>query len=194
MRRKQSLDPDGLFKMLDCEYALSVSQSLHQISRTGWVDRGVRNPETIGEHVDELLKMAEEFYPNMPGLSKMLIVHDWPKSDPAVGDRRTDSYCSPGKRLSEGEEYSLGFKAMKNICQNLDNGEVIMRLWTEFKKGTTVRSEAARQLTKLQTILQAIKYQRDGQPVSAKKFINHDSDKVKDFRLKMVLQKASAGL
>lgn len=55
--------------------AQKVIDLLYQIPRTGWVDRNVINPETVGEHTDELVTLAERLF-NIPGLGKMLKIHD----------------------------------------------------------------------------------------------------------------------
>jgi len=66
---------------LEAPYAQKARQiirRLYQIPRTGWLDRNVQNPETVGEHSDELVKLAEELF-EIPGLSLMLKIHDWPE-------------------------------------------------------------------------------------------------------------------
>jgi 5'-deoxynucleotidase YfbR-like HD superfamily hydrolase len=40
--------------------APDVYQSLDDLKRTGWVNRGVENPESVKEHTEALLVLAEE--------------------------------------------------------------------------------------------------------------------------------------
>lgn len=62
--------------------APKVYEKLHEIKRTGWVDHGVENPESVKEHTEALIRLAEELSPYLTpeetsGLIEMLEVHDW---------------------------------------------------------------------------------------------------------------------
>ncbi|MFA6534106.1 MAG: hypothetical protein WCT37_02950 [Patescibacteria group bacterium] len=50
--------------------AAAVVAGLYKIPRTGWVKRGVKNPETVGEHTEALIALAEEFGPQVEGLDQ----------------------------------------------------------------------------------------------------------------------------
>lgn len=176
------------FKGKDFLIVQNVVTKLYNLPRTGWFDRGVENPETVGEHTDELVIISETFY-NIPGLSEMLKIHDWPESDSKVGDRRTDNFCPDNRRWSKEQKYIAELKAMKNICCSLESsGDTILKLWIEFEEQKTRRALIARQLDKLQGIMKAIEYQRQGQPVIAQEFIDWDGAKVTDPILKQILE------
>jgi putative hydrolase of HD superfamily len=171
-------------------YVLEIIRSLHAIPRTGWKDRQVENPETVGEHTEELLALAARFYPFTPDLDKMLKVHDWPESEKALGDIRTDSFCPEDHRWSKEKKYAAELLVMERICRNLGpSGKEIMRLWLEFEEGKTARAQIAKQLDKLQAILKAIQYQRNGQPVKAQEFIDYSGPEIKNPELIKALEK-----
>ncbi|MFZ4648738.1 MAG: HD domain-containing protein [Patescibacteria group bacterium] len=189
IKKKYSLYPlefSGKYQ----DIAQRVVNKLHEVPRTGWVDRGVKNPETVGEHTDKLVSLAEIHF-NIPGLSKMLKIHDWAESCDEVGDLRTDSYCSEDTRKTTQEKHEAEFKAMKKICATLgQSGVCVMELWLEYEKRQTKRAKIAYQLDKLQGILKSIEYQKNGQPVIAQEFINYDGGKIENPKLKRLLTQA----
>lgn len=173
------------------KYALSIINELYNVKRTGWVDRGVKNPETVGEHTEQLIILANQNFPEIHGLKKMLKIHDWPEAIKNVGDRRTDIFCPEDHRITKEEKKILEFRAMKDICSNLGySGKIIMNLWLEYEEGKTERAKIAYQIDKLQAILKSIEYQNSGEPVMAQEFINYNGDAIQHPILKEILRKA----
>jgi len=176
-------------------YVWRIIESLHKLPRTGYKDRGVENPETVGEHSDEVVAIAEEYFAHIPGLGEMLRIHDWPKSKKEVGDRRTDSLCPPERRWSLTEKYEAELAAMEEIAQDMGpDGQRILQLWKEFDAGETERAKLANQIDKFQMIRKSIRYQKEGQPVIAQEFINSSGHFITDPILKQMMDKAIAEL
>lgn len=172
-------------------YALEVIKGLYELGRTGWIDRGVKNPETVGEHTDELISMAKRLFPNISGLIRMIKIHDWLEYDKKVGDRRTDKYCPIDHRYTREEKKAAEYGAMEKICLKLGPyGKSIFKLWLEYEEGKTERAQIAFQLDKLQVDLKAIKYQMAGESVVAMEFIELNRDKITIPVLKEMLEKA----
>ena len=170
--------------------AQEVIDKLYTIPRSGWRDRGVENPETVGEHTDELVLLSDKLF-CVPGLNGMLKVHDWPESDDKVGDRRTDPYCSQNKRCSLKKKHEDELAAMDAICRGLGpQGKEIFDLWLEYEARQTTRAIIAYQLDKYQAIMKAIDYQLKGQPVVAMEFIGYDGPKIEHPILRMLLDRA----
>ncbi len=183
------------FKGFRRDYVLNLIERLHAVKRTGWVDRRVNNPETVGEHSEELIELANHFYPFVPDLDKMLKIHDWAESDETVGDIRTDTLCPEERRWTKEEKYKAERAAMEKICLSLGStGQEILQLWLEFEANETARAKLAQQLDKFQTIKKAIQYQRQGQPVIAQEFIDHYGPKVKNPELIKSLERAELRL
>lgn len=171
-------------------YVQEITDRLNALKRTGWVDRGVENPETVGEHTDELVAMAESLF-DIPGLSIMLRIHDWPESEKEVGDRRTDNFCSEDHRFTNEEKYEAELDAMIRICHRLGHlGRKVMKLWLEQEKQETKRSQIAGQLDKLQAIKKSIWYQKQGQPVIAQEFIDNDGPKISHPLIRRLFEEA----
>ncbi len=176
-------------------YVLKVIKALHEIPRTGWVDRGVQNPETVGEHSDELIILANHFYPFVTNLDKMLKIHDWPETDKALGDIRTDSLCPPERRWTPENKYKAELAAMEKICLPLGvAGDELFQLWLEFEAGETERAKIAKQLDKLQAIKKAIFYQTQGQTVVAQEFVDYNGPKITRPELIKAMEKAALRL
>jgi len=170
--------------------AQKVINRLWQIPRTGWRDRNVKNPETVGEHTDALVNMAESLF-DVPGLNIMLKIHDWAESEKEIGDIRTDSYCPIEKRWTPEKKAAAELAAMKKICKRLESvGAIIFVIWNEYEKRETERAKIAYQLDKLQAILKAIEYQKNGETVIAQEFITNDAWKISHPSLKKILDKA----
>lgn len=177
------------------KYALQVIRGLYKIPRTGWVDRGVKHPETVGQHSEDLLKLADFFFPDCYGLKKMLKIHDWPEFKKEVGDRRTDKYCPEDHRCDPQAKEIAERQAMMEICQKLGSyGDILFNIWLEYEAGLTLRAQRANQLDKLQVNLKAIDYQMAGQPVIAAQFIELNRHKITIPELKLMLEEAELKL
>lgn len=173
---------------------LKIMNSLFNIPRTGWVDRGVKNPETVGDRNNEMLEIAEALFGHIPGILKMVAIYDWPKSDPEVGDKRSDSLCPPQKRASKEDLAIAKSFAMEKICATLkdeEEAEEIMKLWQELQEEKTHRAQLVKQMARLQTILKAIEYQMKGEPVKADEFIADYSKDIKHHILKEMLNSST---
>lgn len=167
--------------------AEQIMCNLYNLPRASWVDRGVENPETVGQHTIALVRLSNKYF-LIDGLDSMLLVHDWAENN--IGDQRTDKYCPEAKRLSKEVKYDLELQALQSITLKLgDRGKYVLDLWIEFEAQETLRSRLAYQLDKFQMISQAFKYQKQGQPVVAQEFLDSDGDKIQNFILRHALEK-----
>jgi Predicted hydrolases of HD superfamily len=202
MNLKNVISTKELFvKKIHSQYPLSVSyrdfskvqeiiDRLHKIPRTGWVDRGVKDPETVGEHTDAVVELSEKYF-DIAGLNLMLRIHDWPESNPRVGDRRIDPNCPKKSRWSKERKFQAEFKAMRQICfsfKNLILAKELFSLWLEFEKNKTKRAKIAHQLDKFQAIWQAVKYQKEGWAVDPWEFIDNTGKIITNFILEKELE------
>jgi putative hydrolase of HD superfamily len=198
---------EKIVKKIHSQYPLEIScrdfstvqeiiDRLHKIPRTGWVDHGVKNPETVGEHIDAVVALSEKYF-NIAGLNWMLKVHDWPESDPRLGDRRTDRNCPKKSRWSNKKLFREEFRAMRKICLSLKNmikAKEFFSLWLEFAQNETELAKIANQLDKFQAISQAVKYQKQGWAVDPWEFIDTTGKIITNFILKKELEKIKSEL
>jgi len=165
--------------------AMKVVQGLYGLERTGWVRRGVNNPETDGQHIDSLITMAKKFCEirkdlDQKKLVRMLQIHDWPEhlnGDPVVAAKDPKE-----KERERAKKYIEEEAALRKICSEVGpEGEVIFKLWEEFEAKQTPEAKVAKQLDKLQAMYKAWEYEQAGNgKVSAMDFINSDRDVITD--------------
>ncbi|MFA6534105.1 MAG: HD domain-containing protein [Patescibacteria group bacterium] len=118
----------------------------------------------------------------------MLQVHDWPEH--FVGDQITVSASTATRQRLKADKYIQEDQAMKRICADLGpEGKINYELWLEFEAGETPEGDFAKQLDRLQAMLQAEKYEKVGEPVVAQEFIDYDRDEITHPLLKEMLEK-----
>lgn len=195
--------PKNKFELKYTSIAPDVIERLQTLKRTGWVRRGVNNPESVQEHsvalrdlvISEMNSLTEFSANEKEELLDMLEIHDWAESDPSVGDRvilKTDT----NKETLEKEKFDAELEAMVKICEKLGNkGKTILELWKKFENGQDPLSSFAHQVDKLQAMEKAFEYEKEGQNVSAQDFIENDKKMIIHpvliKRLQMLKQKLS---
>lgn len=136
------------------------------IPRRGWVNRGIKHPETVGEHMRECVKiaseMADEFGVDCDHLMALLAVHDLPASDSSVGDIiPVIEGIIPGDGISPADKLVRERAAMEKICAGLPEGAAMLELWNEFEEGETPEAKAAKQINVYETVTVAKRYARE---------------------------------
>jgi putative hydrolase of HD superfamily len=161
----ESLDNQNKKSLLKLEkVAPEVYQALHDLKRTGWVMRGVENPESVKEHTEALIALAEELSPFLSpeetdGLIDMLEVHDWPE---AIHGDEVLLELEPDKRSAlKATKFDNEKAALTTICKDLPNGEEIMALWLRHENSDDPAATFSRQLDKYQAVEKALGYEQD---------------------------------
>ncbi len=143
--------------------APSVYQSLQDLKRTGWVNRGVENPESVKEHTEALMALAVELSQFLTeeetnGLVDMLEVHDWPE---AIHGDEVILELNPNDRKALTEaKFENERKALESICADLPNSDEIMALWLRFENSDDPAAVFGRQLDKYQAVEKALEYEQ----------------------------------
>ena len=176
-----------------CEKTVArIIRGLFEIPRAGFKDRGVKNPESVGEHTDSVILLAEELYSSMKGLTTLVKIHDW--AELLTGDRRTDHLASQENRITKERKKTLELNAMEMMCGELGSyGEEIFALWDEYETGETRRAQVAQQLDHAQAILKASEYEQAGQPVVASEFYDYYKDSITELTIIKKLSEAGFG-
>lgn len=154
---------------------------LKKIVRTGWVLRGVKNPESIADHTFRMAIMAwvlgEKNRLNLVKVLKIALIHDLcevyagdmtpydgllPKNKKkrmaALSKMPRFSKDLKEKRIKEKhEKEKAGLKKIINYLSEQDRDE-IMTLWLEYEKGTTREGQFVRQVDRIENLLQALEY------------------------------------
>jgi putative hydrolases of HD superfamily len=147
-------------------------QLLDRIPRSGFVLRGVAEPESVTEHCWHVLFMVWALGERLPGLDvaravEIALVHDL--AELRVGDlpRTAGRYFPPGaKRAAEAE-------AMAEILAPLP--ERARRLYAEYQEGATLEARLVKACDKLQLMLKVAVYESWGSGALAEFWDNLDN-------------------
>ena len=140
---------------------LTLTRTLKTTKRTGWIMRGVQNPESIADHMYRmsLMAMISSFSTSLDTdrCIKLALIHDLAESK--VGD------ITPHCGVSDKEKYDLELGTMQHISEMLGpllGGDEILSLWKEYEEGTTEEARLLKDLDKIEMILQAQEYEEEG--------------------------------
>lgn len=130
--------------------------------RTGWLFRGVKNPESVAAHVWGV-KFLCLLYAESEGIDegkavKMAVVPDLPeaKTGDLVSKKHSDRY----ERTDEEKE-EMERKAMHDLPPE-NRFEEIIGLWEEYQERETDTAKFVKDMDLIDMCLQALKYTREG--------------------------------
>jgi len=166
------------------EGAEEIWSKLKSMKRTGWVQWGIPNPETVYEHVMTVKKLTEDWKDEMSlsedehqELLKMIEVHDWPEvltGDRVIlGDELDASEQLQNKKDAES-------RAMKKLCAEIPDGKEIYDLYDRYENSEDVVAQHCRQLEKFQAIMLALEYERKYHKKGiTSEFLKYSNEKIK---------------
>ncbi|KAI7876452.1 hypothetical protein K492DRAFT_172545 [Lichtheimia hyalospora FSU 10163] len=137
---------------------LHIIQNLKVTKRTGWVDNGIKQPESIADHMHRMGVMAmlvDDAALDRNKCVKMAIVHDLAES--VVGD------ITPHAGVSKEEKYKRESAAMQDFQSMLGNTPVaqeMVDLWQEYEDAKTPEALLVKDLDKFEMIVQALEYEK----------------------------------
>lgn len=137
---------------------LEISGILKRTPRTGWVDVGIYEPESVADHTFRTAILCM-LYADIEGLDtlKMLrlaLIHDLPES--MVGD------LTPTQKNDETKQKEEN--AIRHILSLLPapQKETYLDVWNEYQQATTKEAQAVHQLEKIEMAIQAKEYKSFG--------------------------------
>ncbi|RLI98091.1 MAG: phosphohydrolase [Candidatus Aenigmatarchaeota archaeon] len=146
------------------DFFTSVNR-LKGVKRSGWVERGVEEPESVADHSF----MTALFCMVLPAEGvdrekaiRMALVHDLAESE--VGDIITKESWKDGGAMPRAEKVALERDGLKKLLKGLDKGTAreISGLWEEYEKGKTPEAVFVRDADIAEMILQAVSYHAKG--------------------------------
>jgi putative hydrolase of HD superfamily len=167
-----------------CAEVMNICAALERIPRTGWVRRGVPNPEDDLRHTGGMIELVQRLAPQLPELDLEVVcqtcfVHVWPEAadgfDEVVADLApaTRNVAIANKRVREAA-------GMRRLCESLGEiGKFAIRLYDQFDLGSTPEGRFAKQVDKYQAMEQAWRYERQRYTVRAMDFIDYDRAVIK---------------
>lgn len=148
---------------------LQESGILKRTQRTGWVDVGVFEPESVADHSyrTAVLCMLYGDLKNLDVLKmlRMALIHDL--AEAIIGDLMPSQKSLQTKK----EEEDAICELLGLLPERL--GKDYLKVWTEYLQGKTQEAKAARQIDKIEMALQAKEYEKLGhESQSLERFVN----------------------
>lgn len=165
------IDENGIF--IDKEVR-ETHERLRNVLRAGWVKRNVSNPETVLEHSEALGKLVKQWETELgiqdpESLRLMLLIHDWPEI--IHGDEIVQHLEGATYDQAIMNKHSSERAAMQKLCESLgETGITLLNLWNKFEESNDHDAKLGHQIDKLQAVMKALEYQKQGEPVTAKEF------------------------
>jgi putative hydrolase of HD superfamily len=137
---------------------LEITGILKRIPRTGWIEVGVYQPESVADHSFRTALLCM-LYADMEDLDplkllRMALIHDLPEA--IIGD------LIPSQKTTETKENEK--KAINQILSLLPKPQMenYLAIWNEYDEGKTREAKAVHQLEKIEMALQAKEYKDFG--------------------------------
>jgi putative hydrolase of HD superfamily len=135
--------------------------SLKLLPRTGWLQRGMRNVESIAEHTFAVAALALLVGDQQPGIDRgrllaIALLHDIAES--LIGDLPASArrlFGAAAKREAER-------RAMVELFTGLPQVEEYLELWDEYCTGGSKEARLVKALDHVEMLAQALAYERAG--------------------------------
>ncbi|KAI8539258.1 hypothetical protein RHMOL_Rhmol09G0167900 [Rhododendron molle] len=139
---------------------LTLCHRLKTTKRKGWINHGIKGPESIADHM-YLMSLMALIVSDLPGVNrerciKMAIVHDI--AEAIVGD------ITPSDGVPKEEKSRREQAALNEMCEVLGGGlraEEIKELWAEYENNSSVEANLVKDFDKVEMILQALEYEME---------------------------------
>jgi len=142
-----------------------TAKKLTSMKRAGWVERGVRDPESISDHSFMAAMLCMAAAPDdidKCKAVKMALIHDLAES--LTGDMITKENWPSGGTITEAEKHEIEKSSIGKILSCLEGSvsDEIMELWTEFEAGKTREARFVRSIDVAQRCITAAEYHKEG--------------------------------
>jgi putative hydrolase of HD superfamily len=134
--------------------------NLKKISRQGWIDKlSLDTPESVADHSYSMavisMVISDLGNYNSEKIIKMVLLHDLAESK--IGDYIPE-------QLSKEKKIELENNAFNEIIKNLPDliKSQYLQIWQEYQENTSIESKLVHQIDKLEMVLQANIYKKDG--------------------------------
>lgn len=142
-----------------------ILHRLSSLKRTGWVDYGVDDPETVMCHMYDAWLLERIFLPethvdkgyNRDRILSMLLIHDL--AEAVTGDIITP--VKEGNPTYDVEEDEVMTSILASICPDGSLDAV----WREWSDGETFNAHVAKDLDVMQSVVQFCLYRPDNEPL-----------------------------
>lgn len=135
--------------------------ALKLLPRTGWLQRGLRDVESVAEHSFGVATLALVVGDLHPGLDRakllsIALLHDL--AEALIGDLP----ASARRLFSAQAKQSAERKAMGELFGGLPQEEEYLLLWEEYAQGASAEARLVKVLDRIEMLAQALSYERAG--------------------------------
>lgn len=140
---------------------LVESYNLKDEARTGWLFKGVKDPESVAAHVWGVkflcLLYAEEEGVDESRAVKMAVVQDLPEAK--TGDLVSEKHADRYERTDEEKE-EMERKAIHDLPPE-ERFEDVIELWEEYQERETQTAKFVKDMDLIDMCIQALKYRKE---------------------------------
>ncbi len=137
-----------------------TAANLKKISRQGWIDKlSLDNPESVADHsysmamIGMVISDLEDY--NSEKIIKMVLLHDLAESK--IGDHTPEQLSNEKKNKLENDAFDEIIKNLPDVIKSQ-----YLQIWQEYQESVSLESKLVHQIDKLEMVLQAKIYQKDG--------------------------------
>lgn len=135
---------------------------LKSIKRFGWVLKGIKNVESVADHVFQVtfltMILSKDKKLDRERMIKMALIHDVGES--LVGDIIYESGTKTVGSLKT--KHNDERRAIKKIFEDLKDKEEYLVLWEEWATQKTPEAQFVKRIEKIEMVIQALEYEKQG--------------------------------
>ncbi|MBS7659025.1 MAG: HD domain-containing protein [Candidatus Bathyarchaeia archaeon] len=158
---------------------LRYAVKLKDIKRSGWIKAGVKNPESVAEHVYGLIVLSMLISDlknlNIEKMFRLAVIHDLEEA--ILGD------LTPEEKSRKMNLRELEKKAVKKILSHLPSSlkRKYYSLWLEYKNASSKEAKIIKELDKLEMVFQALLYE-EKLNINLEEFWETTENELKNFK------------
>ncbi|OGM14149.1 hypothetical protein A3D84_03570 [Candidatus Woesebacteria bacterium RIFCSPHIGHO2_02_FULL_42_20] len=163
---------------------------LKRIKRTGWVLKGIKDSESVADHVFRTafmcMVLGRKRKLDLIKLVNMALIHDL--GETATSDIRYEE----GKRIfaSKDAKEKIEEDVLQMVLPSTGEKDYYLSLFYEFRDQTSDEARFLKEVEKLEMALQALEYQEFGvKPKLMDEFFENAAKYIKDKEIKKMFEK-----
>jgi putative hydrolase of HD superfamily len=135
--------------------------TLKLLPRTGWLQRGIPNPESVAEHTFGVAALALLIGDTVAGLDRgkllaIAMLHDMAEA------LLSDLPASARRFIGAERKHEAERRALEEMFAGLPNRAEYVALWEEYARGCSPEARLVKGIDRIEMLAQALAYERAG--------------------------------
>ena len=135
--------------------------TLKLLPRTGWLQRGVPNPESVAEHTFGVATLALLIGDTIAGLDRgkllaIAMLHDLAEA------LMSDLPASAKRFIGAERKHDAERRALEEMLARLPNRAEYLALWEEYARGCSREARLVKGIDRIEMLAQVLSYERAG--------------------------------